>query len=113
MSAAILAFLCQKKQHRPYGFPHIVVGHTKGIKVVAALDERCYPWREEFHLVPKVGDLDLQAIVWYLNSEPVQTYVRTLYRDFVPHLTLTMLKRVPIPYDLVSCDEVSKLPLEK
>ncbi|MFN4180492.1 MAG: TaqI-like C-terminal specificity domain-containing protein [Armatimonadota bacterium] len=95
-----------------YGFPHIVVGHTKGTRVVAALDERCYPWREEFHLVPKVGNLDLQAVVRHLNSEPVQTYVHTLYRDFVPHLTLTMLKRVPIPLDLVSRNEMPKLPLE-
>ena len=95
-----------------YGFPHIVVGHTKGTRVVAALDERCYPWREEFHLVPKVGNLDLQAIVRYLNSEAVQTYARTLYRDFVPHLTLTMLKRVPIPQELVSRNEMPKLPLE-
>lgn len=96
-----------------YGFHHIVVGHTKGTRVVAALDERCYPWREEFHLVPKVSRLDLHAIVRYLNSEPVQSYVHTLYRDFVPHLTKTMLKQIPLPIDLAPDDEVLKLPFEE
>lgn len=83
-----------------YAFPHIVVGHTKGTRVVAALDERCYPWREEFHLVAKREGLDLaeqRAIVEYLNSEPVQKYAQTLYRNVVPHLTKSMLERVPIP----------------
>ena len=83
-----------------YAFPHIVVGHTKGARVVAARDERCYPWREEFHLVPKVVGLDEKTLVEYLNSEPVQWYVRTLYRDLVPHLTMTQLRRVPIPPEL-------------
>ncbi len=86
-----------------YAFPHIVVGHTKGTRVVAALDERCYPWREEFHLVPKVEGLDLPAIVAHLNSEPVQEYVRLLYRDFVPHLTKPMLVRVPLPVTASRC----------
>ncbi len=86
-----------------YAFPHIVVGHTKGTRVVAALDERCYPWREEFHLVPKVEGLDLPAIVAHLNSEPVQEYVRQLYRDFVPHLTKPMLVRVPLPFTVSRC----------
>ncbi|GIV16700.1 MAG: modification methylase TthHB8I [Armatimonadota bacterium] len=79
-----------------YGFPHLVVAHTKGARVVCAYDERCYPWREEFHLVPKVGSPDPVAIMEYLNSDLVQHYVKQLYRDFVPHLTATMLKRVPV-----------------
>lgn len=86
-----------------YMFPHIVVGHTKGTRVVAALDERCYPWREEFHLVAKdrtLGLAEQQALVHYLISDPVQEYVRTLYRNVVPHLTKPMLERVPIPNDL-------------
>lgn len=83
-----------------YAFPHIVVGHTKGARVVAARDERCYPWREEFHLVPKVPGLDEGALVEYLNSQPVQRYVRTLYRDLLPHLTMTQLRLVPIPPEL-------------
>jgi len=94
-----------------YGFPHIVVGHTKGTRVVAAVDERCYPWREEFHLVHKMDKLDLYAFALYLNSEPVQEYISTLYRDFVPHLTMTMLKQVPIPSNLLSNDKLSYLPL--
>ena len=84
-----------------YAFPHIVVGHTKGARVVAALDERCYPWREEFHLVPKIPGLDERKLVQHLNSEPVQWYVRTLYRDLVPHLTMTQLRLVPVPPKLV------------
>ncbi len=84
-----------------YAFPHIVVGHTKGARVVAARDERCYPWREEFHLVPKVHGLDERQLTEYLNSEPVQWYVRTLYRDLLPHLTMTQLRLVPVPPELV------------
>ncbi|MGQ9806458.1 MAG: TaqI-like C-terminal specificity domain-containing protein [Chlorobiales bacterium] len=83
-----------------YGFPHIVVGHTKGAKVVAAFDERCYAWREEFHLVPK-RRISEKAVVAYLNSEQVQRYVATLYRDLTPHLTKTQLARLPIPTDLL------------
>lgn len=95
-----------------YAFPHIVVGHTKGTRVVAALDDRCYPWREEFHLVPKEGILtDLQTIVRYLNSELIQTHVKMLYRDLVPHLTMTMLKRVPIPPELAPPPKASQLTL--
>jgi adenine-specific DNA-methyltransferase len=94
-----------------YAFPHIVVGHTKGTRVVAALDDRCYPWREEFHLIPKVSGLNLSAIVKHLNSDPIQRYVRQLYRDFVPHLTMTMLVRVPIPPSLVGDGQVGRLPL--
>lgn len=84
-----------------YAFPHIVVGHTKGARVVAARDERCYPWREEFHLVPLVEGLDEGKLVDYLNSRPVQEYVRTLYRDLLPHLTMTQLRLVPIPSELI------------
>ncbi len=80
-----------------YGTPHLVVAHTKGTRVVAAWDERAYPWREEFHLLPKEGiRLDIQALVQWLNSEAMQNHVRTLYRDFVPHLTLRMLERIPL-----------------
>ncbi|GAA5336072.1 MULTISPECIES: TaqI-like C-terminal specificity domain-containing protein [Thermus] len=77
-----------------YATPHLVVGHTKGVRVVAAWDEKAYPWREEFHLIPKAKAPE--DIVAYLNSATVQEYVATLYRDFVPHLTLRMLERVPI-----------------
>jgi adenine-specific DNA-methyltransferase len=80
-----------------YGVPHLVVAHTKGTRVVAAWDGRAYPWREEFHLLPKDGaKFDLHALVEWLNSEAMQRHVRTLYRDFVPHLTLRMLERLPV-----------------
>ena len=80
-----------------YATPHLVVAHTKGTRVVAAWDGRAYPWREEFHLLPKEGvKVDPTFLVEWLNSEEVQKYVRTLYRDFVPHLTLRMLERIPV-----------------
>jgi adenine-specific DNA-methyltransferase len=80
-----------------YGFPHLVVAHTKGTRVVCAMDERCYPWREEFHLTPKQVGIDQYTVMGWLNSAPVQRYMQSLYRDFVPHLTLAMLKRIPMP----------------
>lgn len=98
-----------------YGFPHIVVAHTKGVRVVAAVDTRCYPWREEFHLLPKGGQMgvrDLERVVAYLNSPIVQEYVGFLYRDFVPHLTKTMLKRLPLPPDLLRNAAPTQLSLE-
>lgn len=79
-----------------YAFPHVVVGHTKGGKLVAAVDKQCYPWREDIHLVPKVNGLDLDEITIYLNSEPVQQYMHMLYRDITPHITITQLKQLPI-----------------
>ncbi|WP_084221161.1 TaqI-like C-terminal specificity domain-containing protein [Thermus sp. NMX2.A1] len=80
-----------------YGTPHLVVAHTKGTRVVAAWDGLAYPWREEFHLLPKKSArLDPIALVEWLNSHEVQRYIKTLYRDFVPHLTLRMLERLPL-----------------
>jgi adenine-specific DNA-methyltransferase len=83
-----------------YGEPHLVVGHTKGARLVCAVDWRCYPWREEYHLIPNDGvQVDWSALERYLNSEQIQEYLQSLYRDLVPHLTKTMLARVPIPED--------------
>ncbi|MFN3690860.1 MAG: TaqI-like C-terminal specificity domain-containing protein, partial [Fimbriimonadales bacterium] len=80
-----------------YGAPHLVVGHTKGARLICAVDWRCYPWREEYHLVPRAGvQGDLRVLEQYLNSEPMQAYLQALYRDLTPHLTKTMLQRVPI-----------------
>lgn len=78
-----------------YAIPHLVVGHTKGGKVVAAVDRRCYPWREEIHLIPKVAGVDLDAVEAYLNSEKVQGYMRKLYKDITPHTTITQLRHLP------------------
>ncbi len=94
-----------------YAFPHIVVGHTKGCKVVAALDERCYPWREEIHLVPKYEGINEMELVKYLNSEHVQNNLRTLYRNFIPHLTISQLKIIPVPSNLISELKRKKLTL--
>jgi len=82
-----------------YTVPHIVVGHTKGGRVVAAVDDRCYAWREEIHLVPKVPLTveEMKRIAEYLNSDEVQRYVRTLYKDITPHITITQLKLLPLP----------------
>ncbi len=79
-----------------YGEPHLVVGHTKGARLVCAIDWRCFPWREEYHLIPRMGvQVDLEAMMRYLNSEQVQAYLQSLYRDLTPHLTKTMLAKVP------------------
>ncbi|TBH17485.1 TaqI-like C-terminal specificity domain-containing protein [Thermus thermamylovorans] len=81
-----------------YAIPHLVVGHTRHYRVVAAWDGRAYPWREEFHLLPKEGvRLDPEALVAYLNGPLVQAYYRGLYREAVPHLTRAMLERLPLP----------------
>jgi adenine-specific DNA-methyltransferase len=82
-----------------YGIPHIVVGHTKGGKVVAAVDDRCYAWREEIHLIPKIPLTvdEMRKLAEYLNSEEVQQYVKTLYKDITPHITITQLKLLPLP----------------
>lgn len=89
-----------------YREPHLVVAHTRDTRVVAAWDERAYPWREEFHLFPLGNGCLLsmglprdfgRALVPYLNSEEVDRYVRTLYREMVPHLTRRMLEALPIP----------------
>ena len=82
--------------------PHIVVGDTKGItgtRIVAAIDDRGYPWRQQIHLIPRVSmSMDeLRKVTEYLNSEEVQWYVRTLYKDITPHTTITQLKLLPLP----------------
>lgn len=84
-----------------YGFPHLVVGHTKGGKVVAAIDDQGYPWREELHLLPKVEGVDLEAVARYLNSDKVQWYMHTLYKDITSHVTATQLRLLPLPFQLI------------
>lgn len=84
-----------------YGVPRLIVAHTKGARVVAAVEEKSYPWREEFQLVPKTSRLPLKAISDYLNSPQVSARIRFMYRDFVPHLTLPMLSSLKIPREMV------------
>jgi adenine-specific DNA-methyltransferase len=85
-----------------YATPHLVVAHTKGTRVVAAWDERAYPWREEFHLLPKEEvKVNLPGLLAYLNGPEAQAHYRGLYREVVPHLTRAMLERFPVPRELV------------
>ena len=95
-------WICPEDVGRMRGFytkPHIVVAHTKGARVVAALDNRCFAWREDFHLAPRYP-MNEQTVVDYLNSPAVQNYVKTLYRDITPHLTRTQLLRLPMPQEM-------------
>lgn len=90
------------KLRKFYGVPHLVVGHTKGARLVCAVDWRCYPWREEYHLVLREGiQVDWSVLERYLNSERIQAYLHAMYRDFTPHLTKTMLERVPVLHQIV------------
>ena len=86
-----------------YGVPHLVVGHTKGLRMVCAFDNRCYPWREEYHLIPKNGIfVDWFALEQYLNSDIVQEYLCDVYRDISPHLTRSVLLKIPVSLDVFS-----------
>jgi len=40
---------------------------------------------------------EMKKIAEYLNSEEVQWYVKTLYKDITPHITITQLKLLPLP----------------
>jgi adenine-specific DNA-methyltransferase len=85
-----------------YGLPHLVVGHTKGLRMVCAVDWKCYPWREEYHLVPREGiSVDWSALEQYLGSELIQRYLQMVYRDVSPHLTKTVLQRIPVPDGII------------
>jgi len=79
--------------------PRIVVGHTKGGKIVAAIEEEIYPYvGDVYHLLPKINlsRRELKDIVDWLNSEELNRYMETLYRDITPHTTATQLKMVPL-----------------
>jgi len=86
-----------------YGvLPRIVVGHTKGGEVVAALEQERYPYTGDvYHLLPRQAMtlLELKEIADWLNSAEINEYMRTLYRDITPHLTAKQLKLIPIPFE--------------
>jgi adenine-specific DNA-methyltransferase len=79
--------------------PHIVVGHTKGGKVISALETELFPYTGDvYHLLPKVKleEKDMIRIVEWLNSDNMEVYLRRLYKDISPHITSTQLKDLPI-----------------
>lgn len=82
--------------HPYYALPHLVVGATRGTRVVAAWDRGGYPWREEYHLLP-LGRYRGPELLEYLNSPEVNGYLRRRYRDMVPRLTREMLASLPLP----------------
>ena len=90
-----------------YKQPHLVVAHMKGTRVVCAVDRKCYPWSDEFHLVQK-RDIDLDEVVHYLNGQEIRRYMSSVYRDIVPYLTKEMLKRIPVNLSSVA----STLPID-
>ena len=79
---------------------HIAVGHTKGGRVVAALDSKKYPWISDVYLLfPKHSvftRFKMEDIVYILNSDLMNKYARTLYREITPHTTATQLKLLPL-----------------
>ncbi|MCM8795637.1 MAG: Eco57I restriction-modification methylase domain-containing protein [Candidatus Omnitrophica bacterium] len=83
-----------------YGIlPRIVIGHTKGGKIVAAQENFGYPYvGDVYHLLPKVklNKSVLKEIVDWLNSDEINKYVKTLYKDITPHITTTQLKALPL-----------------
>jgi adenine-specific DNA-methyltransferase len=89
-----------------FTMPRIVVGlgfRGKG-KVAAAYDERCYPWMGDvYHLLKKSSlishdyDLTDQEVVEYLNSEIIENYVKSVFKEITYHLSITQLKMLPLP----------------
>ncbi len=79
-----------------YEHPHLVVGHTKGSRIVAAWEKQQFPWREEFHLMT-TKTIKEKSLLDFLNSSDLQRYTSTLYRDLIPHITKTQLKALPTP----------------
>ncbi|RME29993.1 SAM-dependent methyltransferase [Candidatus Parcubacteria bacterium] len=80
--------------------PRIVVGHTKGGRIVAALEDSPYPYvGDVYHLLPKtaLSQRELSTIIQWLNSARLNNYIKTLYQDITPHTTATQLRLVPLP----------------
>ncbi|MEM3504462.1 MAG: N-6 DNA methylase [Nitrososphaeria archaeon] len=83
-----------------YGkIPRIIVGHTKGGKIVAAIEDKIYPYvGDVYHLLPKekMDIKELENIVEWLNSREIEEYLNILYKEITPHITKTQLKLVPL-----------------
>ncbi len=87
----------------------IVVGHTKGGKLVSAIDYKHYAWMGDvYHLIPRnlvtlFYRFSLEEINQILNSKIMNKYMRDKYRDITPHVTKTQLKNLPIiPFEKLS-----------
>lgn len=84
----------------------IVVGHTKGGKLVAALENRHYAWTGDvYHLLPRHSlylygcaqpVFTLQEVVKILNSPVMNQYMRDKYREITPHTTKSQLEILPL-----------------
>ncbi|MEM1834139.1 MAG: TaqI-like C-terminal specificity domain-containing protein [Thermosphaera sp.] len=86
----------------------VVVGHTKGGKLVVAVDKGLngiyYAWTGDvYHLIPKATPpLSNEELAEVLNSKIMNDYVKQKYRDITPHTTKTQLENLPLlqPKDL-------------
>ncbi len=80
----------------------VVVGHTKGGKLVSAIDREHYPWMGDvYHLIPRnlntlIHRFTLEEINEILNSRVMNKYMRDKYREITPHVTKTQLKILPL-----------------
>lgn len=92
----------------------VVVGHTKGGRLVAAVDRGRggvrYAWMGDvYHLLPKAtAPMTNDELARYLNSRLMNEYVRQKYRDLTPHITKTQLRLLPL-VRLEEFDRPSKL----
>ncbi|MEM3849066.1 MAG: TaqI-like C-terminal specificity domain-containing protein, partial [Zestosphaera sp.] len=80
----------------------VVVGHTKGGKLVVAVDRGVngvwYAWMGDvYHLIPKESPpLSNDELARMLNSKVINNYVKQKYRDITPHTTKTQLEMLPL-----------------
>jgi len=80
----------------------IVVGHTKGGKLVSAIEKKHYPWMGDvYHLIPRnlntlLHKFSLKEINEILNSKIMNKYMKDKYREITPHTTKTQLKYLPL-----------------
>lgn len=77
----------------------VVVGHTKGGRLISAIDHKHYAWTGDvYHLIPRDEESQrlLQDTNYILNSKLMNRYMREKYRDITPHTTKTQLKHLPL-----------------
>ena len=85
--------------------PRIVIGHTKGGRVEAGYDKRCFPWMGDvYHLIEKESTpfhfdfgSNKKYLLEYLNSNLLQKYLRQKFKKITPHITASQLKELPVP----------------